>query len=137
MWHIRQVCIACVVVISTACILAAPSKASETKFVFVPQADSPGNDYLRVDHTSLGACERNCEAQSACNAFTYNQLHGVCFLKHSVNQFTTFYAFAVTGIKLSPSTQSTNVGENESVDSRHYFLLIPQADSPWKRLRQD
>ena len=134
MQHIRPLCVVCAAIISTAfMLLAAPARASENSFVFVPQADSPGNDYLRVDHSSLEECERRCDEESACNAFTYNQRHGVCFLKRSANRFTKFYAFAITGIKLSPSVESTNVGPNHSAgsaDASSSFLIFPQADSP-------
>ena len=134
MQHIRPLCVVCAAIISTAfMLLAAPARASENRFVFVPQADSPGNDYLRVEPSSLEECERRCDEESACNAFTYNQRHGVCFLKRSANRFTKFYAFAVTGIKLSPSVESTNVGPNHSAgsaDASSSFLIFPQADSP-------
>ena len=87
--------------------LATPGMASEDSFVFIPQADSPGNDYLRVDNSSFEDCARRCDAQNACNAFTYNQRHGICFLKHSANTATTFYAFAITGVKRAPSGPAT------------------------------
>ena len=112
--------------------LVAPGMASENRFVLVPQADSPGNDYLRVDPSSLEECERRCDEQSACKAFTYNQRHGVCFLKRSASRSTKFYAFAITGIKLSPPVESTNVGANHSAGSANAsssFLLFPQTDS--------
>ena len=123
----------CAAIISTTFMLAPPAMASESQFVFVPRADSPGNDYLRVDNSSLEECERKCGEQGACNAFTYNQLHGVCFLKRAASRVTKFYAFAITGIKLSSAVASTNAGENKVADSAYtesYFLIIPQADSP-------
>ena len=72
-------------------------------------------------------CARRCDTQSACNAFTYNQLHSACFLKRSANASTTFYALAVTGVKLSPSglSTATDIGETGS-----YFVIIRRADSP-------
>jgi hypothetical protein len=114
------------VTISTAAMLGTPAMASENNFVFVHRADSPGNDYLRVDHSSLEDCTRRCDAQNECNAFTYNRLHGVCFLKLSGNRLTTFYAFAITGIKLSPTVQPT-AGASVTESS---FVLLSQADSP-------
>ena len=126
MQHVQPVSVLCAAIISTALVLAAPGMARESSFVFVPRADSPGNDYLRVDNSSFEDCGRRCDAESECNAFTYNQRKGVCFLKHSANPVTTFYAFAVTGIKLAPSGPATP-----------YFITIPRADSPWKRLRQN
>jgi hypothetical protein len=106
--------------------LAAPALAGENKFVFVPRADSPGNDHFRVDNSSLEECERRCEAQSECNAFTYNQLQSVCLLKYSANRQLTFYAFAVTGVKLFPSVRPTA----SATESGPSFVILSQADSP-------
>jgi mono/diheme cytochrome c family protein len=113
-------------IISTALILAAPAVAGENKFVFVPRADSPGNDLLRVGNSSFEDCARRCGAESACNAFTYNQRNGVCFLKRFANREIAFYAFAVTGLKLSPSGGVTAPQGH----SGSYFVMIPRADSP-------
>ncbi len=113
-------------IISTALMLAAPAVAGENKFVFVPRADSPGNDLLRVSNSSFEDCARRCGAESACNAFTYNQRNGACFLKRFANREIAFYAFAVTGLKLSPSGLVTAAqGHTGS-----YFVMIPRADSP-------
>ncbi len=128
MQHIRPMWVVCAAIISTVLIiLAAPAGASENRFVFVPQADSPGNDYLRADGSSLEECERRCDEQSACNAFTYNQRKGVCFLKRAASRFTKFYAFAVTGIKLAPSEESTSADTNHpdgSADGGSPFFLF-------------
>ena len=40
-------------IISIAFMRAAPVLADENKFVFVPQEDSPGNDYHRLDNSSF------------------------------------------------------------------------------------
>jgi PAN domain len=128
MQRLQSVWVLCAAIISTTFVLAAPALAGENKFVFVPQSDSPGNDYLRVDNSSFEDCSRRCDAQSACNAFTYNRLRGVCFLKRSANASTTFYASATTGIKLSPSELAlppTHTGNPGA-----YFIIIPRADSP-------
>jgi len=106
--------------------LATPGLAGANNFVFVPQADFPGNDLLRVDNSSFEDCTRRCDARTDCNAFTYNQRHSVCFLKYSANRVTNFYAFAITGIRLSPSMLPT-AGATGSGPS---FVLISQADSP-------
>jgi hypothetical protein len=105
--------------------LAAPALAGENKFVFVPRADSPGNDYLRVENSSLEECERRCDAQIECNAFTYNQLDSVCFLKRSANRVTTFYVFAITGIRLSPSVRPTASDSGSGIS----FVILSQVDS--------
>ena len=95
-------------IISIAFMRAAPVLADENKFVFVPQEDSPGNDYHRLDNSSFEDCAQRCDAERQCNAFTFNQLHNECFLKLSANRATTFYALATTGVKLSPSMQPTD-----------------------------
>jgi PAN domain len=124
MWHIRTVSV--VAIISATLVLASSAMAGESKFVFVPQADSPGNDYLRVENSSLEDCERRCDALSECNAFTYNQLHSVCSLKRSAHRMTEFYAFAITGIRLSPSVLPTASDSGSGIS----FVLLSQVDSP-------
>ena len=105
---------------------AAPALADENKFVFVPQEDSPGNDYQRVENSSFEDCAQRCDAESQCNAFTFNRLHNECFLKLSANRAATFYALATTGVKLSPSVQPTA----GAFGSGASFVMLPQADSP-------
>ena len=112
-------------IVSTVFVLAAPAMGRENKFVLVPRADSPGNDLLRVDNSSFEDCARRCDAESDCNAFTYNQRHGVCFLKRSANRAMAFDAFAITGLKLSRSGATATQGDTAS-----YFVIIPRADSP-------
>ena len=66
----------------------------------VPKADSPGNDYSRIDNFSFEDCRRACANDFQCNAFTYNQAKYVCFLKTAPNQWVSLYAWAITGIKV-------------------------------------
>jgi len=113
-------------IISATFLLAAPALADDNKFVFATKSDSPGNDYLRVENSSIEDCAQRCDAQSQCNAFTYNQLHSECFLKLSANRATTFHALATTGVKLSPSMQPT-AGASGNAAS---FVMLSQADSP-------
>jgi hypothetical protein len=107
MWHVEPVYALRAVIILIALTLAAPGFAGENDFVFVPQTDVPGNDLLKVDNSSFEDCARRCDARSDCNAFTYNQSYSVCFLKYAANRVTSFYAFAITGIRLSPSMLPT------------------------------
>ena len=101
MQHLRAVLVACVVVSITS-MLAAPAIAGYSSFVFVPQADSPGNDYKRVGGLSFDECVHSCDADPTCNAFTYNELKRICFLKKAAAQWTIITLGAITGIKLSP-----------------------------------
>jgi hypothetical protein len=50
-----------------------------------------------------------------------------CFLKHAANRLTSFYAFAITNIKLSPSMLPAAGASRIGGSS---FVLISQADSP-------
>lgn len=113
-------------IIVTAALLGLPAMAGEEKFVFVPRSDSPGNDYLRVENSSFEACARKCDAEGACNAFTYNELDGVCFLKLSAQPVISFHAFAATGVKIAPTVRPAG-SEPGSVGS---FVILSQADSP-------
>ena len=102
MQRLRAVLVTCVLAISITLVPARQAMAQSpgNGFVFVPQADSPGNDYSRIDNFSFDECQHSCDGDTACNAFTYNQVHGVCFLKTAANQWTKFYTWAITGIKL-------------------------------------
>src|SRR5512133_2684659 len=125
MQHLYPGCVLRAAIIFVALMVGQPASAAENKFVYIPQSDSPGNDYSRVENSSFEDCARRCDAQRQCNAFTYNQLHSVCFLKLSANRATTFYALAITGVKLSPSAQPMAASEGEAS-----FVMLSQADSP-------
>jgi hypothetical protein len=99
--HLQAAFVTCVVVSITA-IFAAPAMAGYSNFVFVPQADSPGSDYKRIGGLSFDECVTTCDADTACNAFTYNQLKSICFLKSAAAQWTIIRLGAITGIRLSP-----------------------------------
>ncbi len=102
MQHLRAILVTYLAAISITFIVAGPAMAGYNMFVFVPQADSPGNDYSRIDHFSFDEGEHSCEVDTACNAFTYNQIKQVCFLKRAAAQWTMITLGAITGIKLSP-----------------------------------
>src|SRR5262245_45100845 len=126
MRRVKAICVLRATIISIALFLAAPASAGDHKFVFAPQSDSPGNDYSTVENSSFEDCAQKCDVQNQCNAFTFNQLHSECFLKLSANRATTFYAFAITGVKLSPSMQPTAGASG----SRASFVMLSQTDSP-------
>ena len=90
------------VVVSITSMLAVPAMAGYSSFVFVAQANSPGNDYKRVGGLSFDECVNRCDADTACNAFTYNRLKQICFLKSAAAQWTIINLGAITGIRLSP-----------------------------------
>src|SRR6185312_8905191 len=101
MQHLQAAFVTFVVVLITS-MLAAPAMAGYSNFVFAPQADSPGNDYKRVGGLSFDECVNRCDADTDCNAFTYNELKRICFLKSAAAQWTILRIGAITGIKLSP-----------------------------------
>ena len=107
--------------------LAAPGIASESSFVFIPRADSPGSDYSSIGDSSFDECARRCDEQSECKAFTFNQFDYTCFLKRAASTDTTFHAFAITGVKLSPHGP---LAGTEMVNTATNIVTIPQADSP-------
>jgi hypothetical protein len=43
--------------------------------------DLYGFDYARLNEMNLDACQRRCEAEPRCNAYTFNKQYSVCFLK--------------------------------------------------------
>jgi hypothetical protein len=107
--------------------IAAPAIAGETSFVFIPRADSPGNDYSSLGDSSFDECARKCDEQPECKAFTFNQFDYTCFLKRAAGTATTFHAFAITGVKLSPQGPlAGTVTGSTGTD----IVTIPQADSP-------
>jgi hypothetical protein len=87
-------------------LLSSPAGAGESLFVFIPRADSPGNDYSRIEHLTFDECAHSCDVDTKCNAFTYNQLNDECLLKTAVNQWVQFYAWSITGVKLSQGLQN-------------------------------
>ena len=126
MQPIRPVCVVSVALISTLFMFVAGATAAENEFVRVPRADSPGNDYLRLENSTLEACERRCAGEHACNAFTYNDLQDACFLKLSASSIVRFYAFATTGVRLSPSLMP----EGSAPGVGAPMVMLSQVDSP-------
>jgi hypothetical protein len=126
MRHVEKLSVVRAALMATMVVLAAPATAADNTFVQIPRADSPGNDYLKLDLPSIEACEGKCAADSACNAFTYNELESACFLKLVANPVITFYAFATTGVKLAPSM--TAAGGEPGTGTA--MVMLSQADSP-------
>ena len=113
MQHLQAVFVTCVVVSITS-MLVAPAMAGYSNFVFAQQADSPGNDYKRIGGLSFDECVHSCDADTECNAFTYNQLKRTCFLKSAATQWTIIRLGAITGIKLSPFSFEGETKQDQS-----------------------
>jgi PAN domain len=113
MQHLQAAFVTFVVVLITL-MLAAPAMAGYSNFVFAPQADSPGNDYKRLGDLSFDECVNRCDADTACNAFTYNRLKQICFLKSAAAQWTIINLGAITGIRLSPFSLEGETKKDQS-----------------------
>src|SRR6476646_1381788 len=125
MHQIRAILATCAVAISITLVISEQAVGVESMFVFVQEADSPGNDYSRTDHSSFERCELSCERDVACNAFTYNQIKGECFLKKAPAQWTTIRLGAITGIKLSPvQLPSKGEGGSDALSTVHKRLMF-------------
>ena len=112
----------CAILVTLLMTIASPGVAGEGSLVFVPRADSPGDDYSSVADSSFDECARRCDEQPQCKAFTFNQFDYTCFLKRAVSTSTTFHAFAITGVKLSSFDPRGETAAN--------IVTIPQVDSP-------
>jgi hypothetical protein len=113
MQHLQALFVTCVVVSITS-MFTAPAMAGYSNFVFAQQADSPGNDYKRIGDLSFDECVHSCDADTACNAFTYNQLKRICFLKSAAAHWTIITLGAITGIKLSPFSLEGETKQDQS-----------------------
>ena len=115
----------CAILVTLLMTIASPGVAGEGSLVFVPRADSPGDDYSSVADSSFHAWARRCDVQPQSKAFTFNHFDYTCFLKRAVRTSTTFHAFAITGVKLSLSDPGTGTGNTAT-----HIVTIPQVDSP-------
>ncbi len=113
MQHLQAIFVSCAVVSITS-MLVAPAMAGYSNFVFAAQADSPGSDYKRIGGLSFDKCVTACDADTNCNAFTYNELKRTCFLKSSAAQWTILRIGAITGIKLSPLSLEGETKQDQS-----------------------
>ena len=61
----------------------ATAEAAERRVIVTPEADYSGFDYDTIMDVDLSACQTVCLADQACQAFTFNESAGWCFLKDS------------------------------------------------------
>ena len=104
----------------------ASASGSGISFVLLSQVDSPGNDYSRIGDLSFEDCRSKCEADAGCNAFTYNHARGACLLKRAANQWTTFFAWGTTGIKLSTKENTATAPVQPQTDTPREQVQVPQ-----------
>lgn len=61
-----------------------------TRFLTQPDTDHFGADLQALFDTSLSACQKACESQSACVGFVYNQRSNACFSKAEMRDPSPF-----------------------------------------------
>ena len=111
----RQAAFVTCVVISITSMLVAPAMAGYSNFVFAAQADSPGNDYKRVGGLSFDECVTACDADTACNAFTYNRAQAnMLFKERRCTMDDPYNLGAITGIRLSPFSLKGETKQDQS-----------------------
>ncbi len=62
----------------------------QTRFVISENTDLPGGDIASIFDTTREACQRACDANANCTAFTYNQRNGSCFPKVNAGPAASF-----------------------------------------------
>lgn len=69
--------------------------------------DLPGFDYSVIKDVNLRACQRACEDDNICRAFTFNEKAGWCFLKGAVGEAAAFKGATSGTITMSPAPETT------------------------------
>ena len=65
--------------------ISAPATGGTQALVRYVNRDVDGADYRVLGNSRLDDCERQCQSDSQCQAFTFNTWENVCFLKSSAN----------------------------------------------------
>ena len=60
------------------------------RLIVAPDTDLPGGDIASIFDTSREACDRACLANDRCEALTFNQRNGSCFLKAAPGDAASF-----------------------------------------------
>ncbi|WP_338418343.1 alpha-2-macroglobulin family protein [Paracoccus tegillarcae] len=77
------------------------------RMAITQDTDLPGNDLRQIFDTSMDACLRNCMADSACMAVTYNAQSSACFPKSSASLAQPFPgAFSARAIDATAEVQA-------------------------------
>jgi len=82
--------------------------AAERRVITVPDADYAGHDARTLKNVDLKACSAACLADKTCRAFTFNQKHGLCFLKSDFGDLTAFKG-AISGRVVATSRPGPTV----------------------------
>lgn len=101
-------------------------KVADKQFSISKYKDAPGYDYDRVDPLSAGECQRLCNAEKECSAFSYNVTKRVCFLKSKGDIPLIRHNEAITGIKAAeappPNRQQASSGTGFAVTNDGLIL---------------
>ncbi|HEY4199174.1 MAG TPA: alpha-2-macroglobulin family protein [Devosiaceae bacterium] len=113
------------------------AEAAERSTVLLKATDLPGFDYSVIKGTKLDPCQRACENDSDCRAFTFNQKTGWCFLKGDVGPEKSFAGATSGRIKMTPSsdviaaerTAEMPFPADDLINSARYFATeLPSTD---------
>ncbi len=102
---------------------SAPGHAAERRVIVSPGADYAGFDLKTVKDVDLPGCEQACLADNSCQAFTFNEKAGWCFLKSDFGPLSTT-AGATAGrivmtAEVTPSIERQRLGELSFVASAY------------------
>jgi uncharacterized protein YfaS (alpha-2-macroglobulin family) len=104
-------------------VASAPGHAAERRLIVTPGADYAGFDLRTVKDVDLNGCQEVCLADNACQAFTFNEKAGWCFLKTDFGPLTTTQGATagrvVMTAEVTPSIERQRLGELSFVDSSY------------------
>ena len=113
--------------------------AADRSITLLPGTDLPGFDYATVKDTDLDSCTATCSEDKLCQAFTFNEKAGWCFLKGAAGTETPFKGATSGRVAQSPTLEEL-AAEREAelpfpssdiVYSARYFAeQLPTTDTP-------
>ncbi len=86
----RRLVVSAVLFCFSAFSVAAQSAVPDYRYFVTPDVDFYGADLDALFDTDLGACERACNANDQCRAFTFNTRSNSCFPKSDVTERTPY-----------------------------------------------
>jgi hypothetical protein len=90
--------------------------------------DALGNDLpgMPLDSANVDECQKDCEENLSCNAFTYNKKYDKCFLKDKSRiivqsvQAISGYKVDLSGVDYAPITSQLKIHSKRAVTGRPY-----------------
>lgn len=126
----RRITIASVFAALTLSFTAAPTLAQDDQLIpprrmgMVQNIDLPGNDLRQLFGISIDSCLRNCLADSACAAVTYNAQASACFPKSAVGAAAQFQG-AYSGRVLTAAPGAEELAQRRAAAAADF--LRPEA----------